>query len=186
MNWKVNYWTILFAVAGIGWLVSSTILSNKSQHIAQDAEITEGMDNRNRYKIPYDTALTRYKNFKNYAKLFNFPTSEIAKPYDTLKHEIKSKHVMNPDIRYFHLPADGISEFINIFRGLQDSINSKTYAILSLKKAGKDADSANANKEIDLMFYVDGNSLDGTDGDFYDFTTPCPDLCDPPPPFDNL
>lgn len=175
MNWKVNYWTVLFAAVCIGWLVSSFLFTKEVPEQPTDIPINLSSD-----RIPNQVAKARIDSFRIYAGAFYFyaqrkRTMPEAPPPVMLEDAIQECKIYNPDVRYFRVPRADLHAMAKA------SPVDTVYAILSLeKKRTNEGD----KQEIDLLFYVGPGSADD-EGSFYDFTTPCPTTCDPPPPFDQ-
>lgn len=175
MNWKINYWTILFALIAIGWQVSCN-----SSEAQSDATPEDTINLLQKSIIPNEIAKARIDSFRLYADLFT-PYASISE--DTSKtnvgEQIRQRQMINPNIRHFGIPradleamatmpgADTVFAYLSI-------ISDTTYR-------------GTGRQMIDLIFYsgLVGSApntitpADGDGGTYYDFTNPCPTSCPP-------
>lgn len=168
MNWKVNYWTLLFAAAAIGFFVYMY-----TRPICPVVNPIPAECKNNPTAIPADTAVNRIMKYIGFRQSLTQRLDSIAERDSTLRGELSG--ISNLDVLFFHLPKCEIYEMLEAFP------DSDVYAFLGLEPDPKEKD----KNRISLLFYdhpVSPESvqeqLDGDDdGAFYDFVNPCPTSC---------
>ncbi|PHN05978.1 hypothetical protein [Flavilitoribacter nigricans] len=167
MNWKINYWTVLFAITALGFLIYAftrpdcpPVGSSPSVCYAPPDTLTP-QEAINRL-WPYTLFIENYKN----------TIEEIAKENPKLDSLVSD--ISNLNLRYFHLPRCELNEM------LRRRPDGDAYGYLMLEDDPRNP----GKKQISLMFYdkvlppdINPESLDDDDGTFYDFINPCPTIC---------
>jgi len=151
MNLKPNLWTVLFLLTA-GWLFY-TSMSDKESAIDKSVPIDPPTS-----QIDADTARARIEGYQNsiYPHLSN----------DTLLKKLNL--IAFP--KYFKIAPHELQEIVDSHTRW-DSLH--VYALLSLMPSEK-----GSTDTIDLIFsYVEKDTRSWQEGTFYDFSKPCPPLC---------
>jgi len=149
MNFKPNGWALLFAISCSALVFNLFAYDGKKKCIP-----TKPCDEIPDYRIPPSEAKICLEDYQKY-----------------LNDELK---VANPDVRYFHLPRCELSEML---RDVGPGASVKAH--LAVKKEKQP--NGRTENSIVLIFedyQTDGESFNLNSGGFFDFTTPCPNLCD--------
>ena len=153
MNFKMNGWTLLFAIAAMAAAYLYTCECDPVE-ISTDVALATPCKScdppPDDYKIPAGQADRWIKSYVKYASTLTDTTI-----------------VKNPNVRYFHLPRCEMVEMIN-------EVGEESDVIAHL--AIDDSD-----RLIKLVFEdtpVKGSAAQVGGGGFYDFTAPCPTVCE--------
>lgn len=188
MNWKINYWTLLFAFAVLTW--GSTFMASCEQPEEKIVEapapipptqcaLLEGLCEGikpDSYLIPADTAALAINGFKG-----NFK-------FKVENEEGKKEKVKNLDVYSFHLRRCELQSMLCRMEEVEDNREGygDVYANLAVRyvdlenKKGKKT--GKSEKAITLVFSdappktnEENEMVDFADGtQFFDFVDPCP------------
>lgn len=154
MNWKMNYWTLLFALAAVvllykqfavGEKMAPTTIENNLPSIAFAACPTN--------TIPNDTGLVRAARYKS-----EWADNQPIGP---------TEKICNANVRTFLLRKCELQQML-LYTGAKDSV----YAVLGIIPGNPMI--SGQKDTIDLMFQVYRNA---SSSQFYDFSSPCPPVC---------
>lgn len=155
MNLKPNLWTVLFLLTA-GWLFYTTM---SSEGPATVKPLPPPSDS-----IPAEQAIEMIAAYD----------AKVAAFLNDTAHQVNGKPLLEAmDVVaapiYFKLEANELQEIIAHWGG------QNVYALLALKPSTN----ANARDTIDLIFsdVEPGEGRIFLEGTFYDFSTPCPPLC---------
>lgn len=152
MNWKINYWTLLFALAALGlvyqWYATGQSLKQKNKREGLTVACSSGQD----FSIPDTIATMRLNRYKgNYApKVRQFAAD--------------SCNTLNGGVYYFGIKECELQAMVDTFQNA-DSIT----AVLGLIPGTN-----GAKDTLDLMFEIFTTMGPILVPKYYDFTKPCP------------
>lgn len=153
MNWKINYWTLLFAVAAAGLLYKQFVSGEKMAPTLENTLPQVAFATCPSNTIPYDTGLVRAARYKT-----EWADNQPVGP---------TEQICNANVRTFLLRKCELQQML-LYTGTKDSV----YAVLGIIPANP---SISGQKDtIDLMFQVYRNA---SSSQFYDFSSPCPPVC---------
>lgn len=152
MNWKMNYWTLLFALAALGLAYQRYAGGQHSQ-----AEINkEGMDvscpDSSQYLIDNNTAEQR---------IARYDSVYVAK---VRRFAADSCNTSNGGVNFFGISKCELQTMAEVL-ARYDSVT----ALMTLIPGN-----GGAKDTLDLIFEVDNNLAPATIKAYYDFTKPCP------------
>lgn len=151
MNWKMNYWTLLFALAALGLAYQRYATGQQTQaeieKASQRITCASGLD----FSIADSTGDQRIQRYKTeyVPKVKNFAAD--------------SCNTMNGGVLSFGISECELQEMLNAF-GEVDSVT----ALMSLLPGN-----GGAKDTLDLIFKV-ATSTGPLTYQYYDFTNPCP------------
>ena len=167
MNLKPNLWTVLFALSSVAFLYNY-----KGSNVTPEVVCcTDSRLNENNGEIPKEEAIRRFTAYDE---------QYIAKFNTSCDHLADSANVVSPFVVYFHIPPSDLEALYCEFK------SSDVYASLSIKP-GIHTIPFSTRDTLDLIF-TDINRMDTSkvdNGKYFDFTAPCPPLCDTVPSLTN-
>lgn len=175
MDWKINYWTILFALAAIGLLATLPIFGGEAPTTTATPEVKPVPD-CDTVRIDTISFTTGFERIGEYIIYAEFLKDALNGKSPTAPSDWSI--ITNLDVQYFRLPRCELQQM------LERIPNGDVYAYLSIED---DPDSTK-HQRIDLLFYdqaIDlstvksGSTAAFSGGNFFDFTNPCPTSCPP-------
>lgn len=164
MNWKVNYWTGLFALTSLAalyfWYAGNVRVdwTTGNERLGQPIGLTTDRPCDAPDDIPDSIALERIRTYQN-----RLPDSRAA--------AASPLRVVNPFVRYFHLPRCELNKMLDLMP------YGDVYAYLSIKPA----DQPDSLGTLDLIFsdslLGQGIPIGASLKRYFDFTSPCPPVC---------
>jgi hypothetical protein len=152
MNWKMNYWTLLFGLAVLGFAYQRFTAGQSQKPEIKKLEAAVSCPDSTHYVIADAVASQRMQRYnQGYAS--------------KVKHfAADSCNVLNGDVLNFGISKCELQAMVHSF-SMTDSVT----AWLGLVPGN-----AGARDTIDLFFQVDNNLAPTTIVKYYDFTKPCP------------
>ena len=178
MNWKVNYWTLLFALS-LGALLYMRIAGPSQQTAPTPKEAAQ-----TQIKAVPDSIALCIPDSSYAISLNEFMAGVLDySPYSKdIPANIAAKFgIHNPDVEYFHLPRCELDQMLK-----DVGPKGNVYAYLAVKEM-ENPQTHKKEKVITLMFADAATTnvdnfpnvqVNGQAVQFFDFVNPCPTRCD--------
>lgn len=180
MNWKINFWTLLFALAALALLIL-LLRPNDGPLLSPGGGISVPMacDTSKRIDtIPATVAHQRIAEYFAFSQLAEMAIKKIQEDTSIWKPIDSLLVPTNIGLVYFHLPR---CELDQMLRQIPDG---DVYA-LPILEPDPNYPAKEAKKRISMIFHdrpypvpPKRETYDvGDDGEYYDFIDPCPNSC---------
>lgn len=179
MNWKFNYWTILFAVALIGWLLTSVLSKNDQADTLAGTEVVP----ESPYKLKPAEARQRIKKYNHFYDGIEKLLKDTTSKSNRLKGLVHSNNMEAASARFFQIPLGELHQMLSQYKGHAEMVYAELSLEKDITKQGKGRDVIDLIFSVSPVFEENGEMVE--DDAFFDFTTPCPPTCQPPPPSDE-
>ena len=171
MNFKLNAWTLLFALS-LGALLFNMYEGKTELKVEDDKCMGIKLDT-----IKTLDALEMRLGFLEYQEDSLFRNYEAA---------AKAIGIVNPEVFSFHIPRCELDQMVDKFPGgdvtaylgLKDVGNGKRQIDLIFSDNGNTSNAAELDKEVLAAKGGDLSALGGGGENYWDFTKPCPDSCE--------
>jgi len=172
MNFKLNAWTLLFALAAGALLFN--MYGKGTTDVAVEGDKCDG--------VTLDTIKT-LDALEMRLGFLEYQDDSLFRAYEA---SAKAMGIVNPEVHSFHIPRCELDQMVAKFPGgdvtayltLKDVGNGKRQIDLIFSDKEKTSNVVELDKEVLAAKGGDLAALGGGAGSYWDFTKPCPDSCE--------